>query len=182
MICRDKRLPFDSEPQGDVLGNPRLTFDSSQTPYQGILHSATPSAAGAVPVQGSTGTPVERGEERVGSTTTLPMSERRPSTMNSLLSVGIPKNSSAGQQRQQISELQFDKLSTPSSVLLWNIRFKNRVSSCSDFPSDAMSWIKEVEMVDSVDDLKPSRSTQGYTHFPNFEMLDARFASGGTES
>ena len=40
-----------------------------------------------------------------------------------------------------------------------------------------MLWIKEVEMVDSVDDFKSSRSIQGYTHFPNFEMLCARIAS-----
>ena len=32
-------------------------------------------------------------------------------------------------------------------------------------------------MVDSVDDLKSSRSIQGYTHFQNFEMLDAKIAS-----
>ena len=32
-------------------------------------------------------------------------------------------------------------------------------------------------MVDSVDDLKSSRSIQGHTHFSNFEMLDARIAS-----
>ena len=44
-------------------------------------------------------------------------------------------------------------------------------------PSEAMLWIKEVEMVDSMDDLKSSHSIQGYTHFPNFEMLDARTAS-----
>ena len=36
---------------------------------------------------------------------------------------------------------------------------------------------KEVEMVVSVDDLKSSRSIQGCTHFPNFEILDARIAS-----
>ena len=40
-----------------------------------------------------------------------------------------------------------------------------------------MLWIKEVEMVDSVDGFKSSRSIQGYTHFQNFEMLDARDAS-----
>ena len=34
-----------------------------------------------------------------------------------------------------------------------------------------------MEMVDSVDDLESSRSIQGYTHFPNFERLDARIAS-----
>ena len=40
-------------------------FDSSQTPYQGIPHSTTPSATGAVPVQVSAGRPVARGEERI---------------------------------------------------------------------------------------------------------------------
>ena len=37
-------------------------------------------------------------------------------------------------------------------------------------------WIKEVAWVDSVDDLKSSRSVKG-THGPDFELLDARLAS-----
>ena len=39
-----------------------------------------------------------------------------------------------------------------------------------------MQWIKEVEMVDSVDDLKSSSSTRGI-QMPNSEVLDARIAS-----
>ena len=39
-----------------------------------------------------------------------------------------------------------------------------------------MHWIKEVEMVESVDDLKSSRSIKG-THGPDFEVLDAKIAS-----
>ena len=39
-----------------------------------------------------------------------------------------------------------------------------------------MPWIKEVEMVESVDDLKSSRSIKG-THGPDFEFLNARIAS-----
>ena len=39
-----------------------------------------------------------------------------------------------------------------------------------------MLWIKEVEMVDSLDDLKSSRSIAS-KDFPNFEMLDVRVAS-----
>ena len=39
-----------------------------------------------------------------------------------------------------------------------------------------MLWIKEVEMVDSVDDLKSSCSIRG-TQTPDFELLDARIAS-----
>ena len=48
--------------------------------------------------------------------------------------------------------------------------------ACSQFPTEAMLWIKEVEMVESVDDLKSSRSIRG-THGPNFELLNARIAS-----
>ena len=39
-----------------------------------------------------------------------------------------------------------------------------------------MQWIKEVEMVDSVDGLKSSSSVRGI-RMPNFEVLDARIAS-----
>ena len=35
-----------------------------------------------------------------------------------------------------------------------------------------MQWIKEVELVDSVDELRSSSSTRGIS-MPNFEVLDA---------
>ena len=70
----------------------------------------------------------------------------------------------------------------------WRIRFKTEVCSGSNFLTEAMLWIKEVEMATSVDDLKPSRSIQGINPFPDFELLDARIAllqeegqSGGTK-
>ena len=81
-----------------------------------------------------------------------------------------------GQQRQQISELQFGKFPNPQSFLVWKSRFKTQVTTCSDFPSDAMLWIKEVEMVDFLEELKSSLSVCG-NDFPNFEMLDAKIAS-----
>ena len=39
-----------------------------------------------------------------------------------------------------------------------------------------MQWIKEVELVDSVDELRSSSSTRGIS-MPNFEVLDASIAS-----
>ena len=39
-----------------------------------------------------------------------------------------------------------------------------------------MQWIKEVELVDSVDDFKSSLSVRGI-RMPDFEVLDARIAS-----
>ena len=81
-----------------------------------------------------------------------------------------------GQLRQQISELQFDKFPTPSTFLCWKTRFKKQATTSSDVPSEAMLWIKEVDMVDSFDELKSSRSIAG-KNLPNFEMSDARIAS-----
>ena len=60
--------------------------------------------------------------------------------------------------------------------MTWKTRFKTQVSSDSDCPSEAMLWIKEVEMVESLDEFKSSRSVAG-KNFPNFEMLDAKIAS-----
>ena len=48
---------------------------------------------------------------------------------------------------------------SPKTIIVscWKIRFKTQVSACSSFPSEALFGIKEVEMVDSVDDLTSSR-------------------------
>ena len=82
----------------------------------------------------------------------------------------------ADQQGLQISDLRFDtKFPTPATFACWKIRFKTAECACSQFPTEAMQWIKQVEMVDSVDDLKSSSSTRG-TPMPNFEVLDARIA------
>ena len=78
----------------------------------------------------------------------------KPLTTSSIMPVELPQNYVVVQQRQQMSELQFDKFPNPQSFLMWKIRFKTQVTTCSDFPSEAMLWIKEVEMVDSLDELK----------------------------
>ena len=80
------------------------------------------------------------------------------------------------QQRLQISELHFDKFPTSTTFACWKIRFETEVCTCSQFRTEAMLWIKEVEMVESVDDLKSSRSIKG-TPGPDFELIDARIAS-----
>ena len=77
---------------------------------------------------------------------------------------------------EQISDLHFDKFPNPATFGCWKIRFKTEVCTCSQFPTEAMLWIKEVEMVEPMDDLKSSRSIKG-THGPNIELLDAKIAS-----
>ena len=48
----------------------------------------------------------------------------------------------------------FRQIPTPATFACWKMRFKTEVCTCSQFPTEAMLWVKEVEMVDSVDDLK----------------------------
>ena len=79
------------------------------------------------------------------------------------------KNYEADQQRLEISDLHFDKVPTPTTSACWKIRFKIEVCTCSQFRTEAMLWIKEVELVDSVDDLKSSCSVRG------FEISNAEF-------
>ena len=86
------------------------------------------------------------------------------------------KNYGADQQRLQISDLHFDKFPTRATFACWKIRLKTEVCTSSQFPTEAMQWIQEVELVNSVDKLRSSSSTRGIS-MPNFEVLDARIAS-----
>ena len=101
-----------------------------------------------------------------------------PSAKDSVILSGgdYSKNYGADQQRLQIPDLHFDKFPTPATFACWKIRFKTEVCTCSQFPTEAMQWIKEVELVDSVDELRSSSSTRGIS-MPNFEVLGARIAS-----
>ena len=117
--------------------------------------------------------------ERLNPDTTLdPRCQSGPSARNSFdpEEWRFSKDYDADQQRLQISDLHFDKFPTPTTFACWKIRFKTEVCTCSQFPTDAMLWIKEVEMVESADDLESSRSIRG-TPGPNFELLDARNTS-----
>ena len=68
------------------------------------------------------------------------------------------------------------KFPTSATFACWKIRFKTDICICSQVPTEAMLWIKEVELVESVDDLKSSCYVRGI-HMPNFEVLDAKIAS-----
>ena len=153
---------------GNVFANPTA---SSSAPYPQELN---PWSSGiSEPTHSST---AEKNQNQT------PVQDQRcqsgPSAKNSVIFSGgdSSKKYGADQQRLQISDLQFDKFPTPATFACWKIRFKTEVCTCSQFPTEAMQWIKEVEMVDSVDDLRSSSSTRGIS-MPNFEVLDAKIAS-----
>ena len=158
---------------GNVFGNPQA---SSSAPYSQELNSSkwnpwreTTEEPIHMSIAEKSGRPERDSDLRCQS---------GPSAKNSVLFSGgdSSKNYGADQQRLQISDLHFDKFPTPATFSCWKIRFKTEVCTCSQFPTEAMQWIKEEELVDSVDEFRSSSSTRGIS-VPNFEVLDARIAS-----
>ena len=72
--------------------------------------------AGSIPVRIGTESLVARDEDRNKDTIPMPTFARRPSAMSSSFPVDIAQGTMVGQQRQQISEMQFDKVPTPSTL------------------------------------------------------------------
>ena len=70
----------------------------------------------------------------------------------------------------------FQQIPTPATFACWKIRFKTEVCIFSQNLTEAMQWIKEEEMVDSVDDLRSSSSVRGI-RMPDSEVLDERITS-----
>ena len=62
-------------------------------------------------------------------------------------------NYGVDQRRLQIPEPHFDKFPTPQTLLCWKTKFKTEVCFCSNFLKEAMLWITEVEMGNSMDGL-----------------------------
>ena len=174
LLSRDKILPLDTWSQSGVQANEFgfqfSTFDSPREFPQRIssddVQRNREGALGDPKIK----TSLTSEDGPTYGAIPVPMFASRPLTTSSKHPVDIPQNYVVGQQRQQMSELQFDRFPNPSSFLVWKTRYKTQVSSGSDFTSEAMSWIKEVEMVGSLDDLKSSRSVYG-KDFSKFEML-----------
>ena len=150
---------------GNVFAHPQT---SSSAPYPQELHQWNSSIE--EPLHSSTAEKSGRPERDQDL-----RCQSGPSAKDSVIFSGgdYSKNYGADQQRLQISDLHFDKFPTPATFACWKIRFKTRYSQ---FPTEAMQWIKEVELGDSVDELRSLSSTRGIS-MPNFEVLNARIAS-----
>ena len=128
LISRDERLPLDtwnqSGLQENVFGYQFSTFDSHRDHHQGIHPCAPQRERGPVPQYTGSGTLYAREDKQNGGTIPMPTFARRPSTMSSLIPVEFPKNSMAGQRRQQISDVQFDKFRNPQQCGKFDSKIK----------------------------------------------------------
>ena len=158
---------------GNVFANPQA---SSSAPYSQELNSSKWN-----PWRETTEEPIHKSTAEKSGRSKQDSDLRcqsGPSAKNLVLFSGgdSSKIYGADQQRLQISDLHFDKFPTPATFSCWKIRFKTEVCTCSQFPTEAMQWIKEVELADSVDELRSSTSIRSIP-MPDFEVLDARIAS-----
>ena len=152
---------------GNFFANPQASstapYPQELNPWRKIIEE---------PLQKSTAEKSERPEQNQDL-----RCQSGPSAKDSVIPSGGDSSKNYGaDQRLQISDLHNDKFPTPATFACWKIRFKTEVCTCSQFPTEATQWIKEVELVDSVDELRSSSSTRGIS-MPNFEVLDARIAS-----
>ena len=159
-LAAKKRLPLDtwnlSEPQGNVFGNRRPMFDSSQTPYQGIRHSTNPSATGAVPVQVSTGQSPGRESSERG-----PVSASKTDRLHDLRLLSSHSSSTRSQSwcRCQSSTVLFET----HTVVVERIHIFHTGSSSSHTP------ILETGLLPMV----PWRSTRSACFFSHLDRQDS---------
>ena len=85
-------------------------------------------------------------------------------------------NGMIGSTRFPISEFHLGKFPDSMAFHSWKVNFKTEVSSKSADPYLTMHRITEVEIAQSIDELKTSRSIVGHD-FLDFDMLDAMIAS-----
>ena len=174
LLSRDKILPLDtwnqSALQENVFGNQFSTFDSPRDYSERIQSDDVQRNREAAP---------EAGRTKTSHTS----EDRQKSRHNSNADICDKAVDYEFYNTGGITAELHGRTAKTSNIgiairsfLVWKIRFKIQVTTCSDFPSDAMLWIQEVEMVDSLDELKSSRSVCG-KNFPNYEMLDAKIAS-----
>ena len=124
---------------GNVFANPAA---SSSAPYP---QEANPCVSN---VSEHT-SPHVRNESQTPNAVQDQRCQSGPSATNSFVprEGRFSKNYGADQQRLQISDPHLDKFTTSAIFVCWKIRFKTEVCTCSQFPTEALLWIKEVEMV-----------------------------------
>ena len=110
--------------QENGFGNQFSTLNSPRDHHQGIHPCAPQRERESVPQATRSGTPIARDDKQNRGIIPMPTFAGRPSTMSSSILVEFPHNLLVGQQRQQISELQFDKFPTPHSYLCWKIKIQ----------------------------------------------------------
>ena len=181
MLSRDSGLPHDTRNTLGISGNV-----SESLPAQERISPSLPSDPKNLTSSHWEGVPGialdrEKGLRREprSSTKPTPRCIRNYETWNPLYHTDrtYSQNCMMEPRRYAISELHFGKFPDPDDVQCWRVNFKAEERVSTPFPQLTTSWIAEVEMARSIDDLTTSQSIEGRRDFPDFVMRDPRIAS-----
>ena len=168
MLSRDKR-------QENFFENQISTFDSARDHAQRIQSDDVHRNREAVrEAERTKSSHTSEGRQNQG-TIPMPTYATRPLT-TSYQTSGITTELHGRTAKTANIRIAIRQIPYSTFIFMFEDKIQNQVTTCSDFQSDAVLWIKEVEMVDSLDEFKSSRSVYG-KDLPNFEMLDAKIAS-----
>ena len=150
VLGRDSGLPYYTR---SSMGTSRNAFEN--LPAQERI---SPSLPGIAMRQGE-------GPRREPQSLTIPTPRftRNHDTWNRMHRTGGTYSPSCMMEAPKfaISELHFGKFPNPDDSQRWRVNFKTEVCVSKQFPQLTMSWINEVEMAISRDDLVTSRSIEG---------------------
>ena len=142
--------------------------------------AGSPNATTGLPVDLSMGRPVARTDEPKRETQSETIFH--PKFVRTLPTVELPsykveaypQSFKVEQPKNNISDLKFEKFSTPSTFLHWKTSSKAEVFSSYNHSSEVVRWSKEAEMATSVGDLQTSRLIFGRP-FPNKIIQNSNF-------
>ena len=182
LLSRDKRLPLDtwdqSEAQENVFGPIFYAWFTSRCSSENFIWRRARKSRSS-PWRSDDGNKQvwqERRRTKIWHNVPMPMFASRPLTTSSKHPVDFPQNYVVGQQRQHMSELQFDRFPHPSSFLVLETRFDNTglkwfwfsVGSNVMDQRSGDGWFSGWAQILAISEGKD---------FPNFQMLDAKIAS-----
>ena len=183
MISRGSCVPHDTRNSICTSGNVFESLPSRDGPSSASFEkpkSFASSSCGLRP--GNTGNILEHGEgvrrEPQSSTIPTPRFTRKHETWALLHRTGGTHSQYCMMETPKcsISELHIGKFPDSVGFQCWKVSSKTEVCANTPCPMLTMSWIREVEMATSIDDLMTSQSIKGKISLI-FEMLDAKIAS-----
>ena len=152
VLSRDQSLRPDTRnmlgTSGNFIDSPLAPIGSSSTLRRGMLHSWNLNVT-----TNEKETLYQRRDSR---------GDRQPGILSLQQKEVVLRITWLINKKLQISEVYFvTDFPHLQPFSCWRTRFKTQGNGCSGSPSEATLWIKEVEMVDSVDDFKNTATNRG---------------------
>ena len=172
MISRDSCMPPDSRNSWSASGNVFESLPARGEPSSALFENSRGLASSCCGLRpGNTDNILEQGErvrpEPQSCTIRTPRFAQVPGPLYRTGGTYF-QNCMMETPRCSISELHLGILPDPVDVQCWKVNFRTEVRANTHCPTLTMSWIKEVEAAQSIDDLMTSQPIE-HRDFPDFE-------------